>query len=106
MIVTHRCLYTFNMAYTLRSTSLVGEHLDAALARHGARTSGTTEQKQARLQRFLEATHKQDASREALTAIIVDQQRKIYERGQQRANEILAANGLLDMQKGTHLFFE
>lgn len=43
------------MSYTLRTTSLVGTHLDTELATRGARTSGSTPRKQQRLQRFRDA---------------------------------------------------
>jgi hypothetical protein len=42
-------------SYSLRSTSYTGEHLDRELTLRGARTSGTTQRKQQRLQRFVEA---------------------------------------------------
>jgi uncharacterized protein YceH (UPF0502 family) len=42
-------------SYSLRSTSYTGEHLDRELTLRGARTSGSTQRKQQRLQRFVEA---------------------------------------------------
>lgn len=42
-------------SYTLRPTSYTGDHLDRELTLRGARTSGTTQRKQQRLQRFVEA---------------------------------------------------
>ncbi len=42
-------------SYTLRPTSYTGEHLDRELTLRGARTSGSTQRKQQRLQRFVEA---------------------------------------------------
>jgi hypothetical protein len=42
-------------SYSLRPTSFFGEHLDRELTLRGARTSGTTQRKQQRLQRFVEA---------------------------------------------------
>lgn len=42
------------MPYTLRTTSLVGTHLDSELTARGAHTSGTTVRKQERLRRFRE----------------------------------------------------
>lgn len=42
------------MPYTLRTTSLVGAHLDSELSSRGANTSGTTARKQERLRRFRE----------------------------------------------------
>ena len=42
-------------SYNLRPTSFFGEHLDRELTLRGARTSGTTQRKQQRLQRFVEA---------------------------------------------------
>jgi hypothetical protein len=48
--------------YTLRSTSYTGDHLDRELTLRGARTSGSIQRKQQRLQRFVEA-EKSDRSR-------------------------------------------
>lgn len=42
-------------SYSLRPTSYTGEHLDRELTLRGARTSGSTQRKQQRLQRFVEA---------------------------------------------------
>jgi uncharacterized protein YlxW (UPF0749 family) len=42
-------------SYTLRATSYTGEHLDRELRLRGAHTSGSTQRKQQRLQRFVEA---------------------------------------------------
>lgn len=42
-------------SYSLRPTSFFGEHLDRELTLRGARTSGSTQRKQQRLQRFVEA---------------------------------------------------
>jgi hypothetical protein len=52
-------------SYTLRSTSYTGEHLDRELTLRGARTSGTTQRKQQRLQRFVEAENSETEKFEA-----------------------------------------
>jgi hypothetical protein len=52
-------------SYTLRSTSYTGEHLDRELTLRGARTSGTTQRKQQRLHRFVEAEANDTAKFEA-----------------------------------------
>jgi uncharacterized protein YlxW (UPF0749 family) len=52
-------------SYSLRSTSYTGEHLDRELTLRGARTSGTTQRKQQRLQRFVEAESNDTAKFEA-----------------------------------------
>jgi hypothetical protein len=49
-------------SYTLRPTSYTGDHLDRELTLRGARTSGSTQRKQQRLQRFVEA-EKADTAR-------------------------------------------
>jgi hypothetical protein len=76
------------MPYTLRATSLTGSKLDAELTRLGAHTSGSTQRKQQRLQRFLEAASKEEDSRQALRIVIENEQRKVYERAQARAYEL------------------
>ena len=45
-------------SYNLRATSFVGAHLDRELTLRGAHTSGSTQRKQERLERFLEAEKK------------------------------------------------
>jgi hypothetical protein len=101
------------MAYNLRTTSLFGSHLDSALSEYGARTSGNTRRKQARLQRFVDAKNNGSTARQNLAVVIQNEQRKVYQRGQTRASEILAAHGLLSMgnparrtRQNTHLFFD
>ncbi len=51
--------------YTLRSTSYTGDHLDRELTLRGAHTSGSTQRKQQRLQRFVEAENNDTANFEA-----------------------------------------
>lgn len=101
------------MAYNLRTTSLFGAHLDSALVNHGAHTSGTTQRKQERLQRFVDAKQEETTARQHLTVVIENEQRKVYERSQKRASEILATHALLSLgnpvrqtRQNTHLFFE
>lgn len=76
------------MSYNLRATSLFGNHLDTELTKRGARTSGSTPRKQQRLQRFREAESHIKVSREALQVVIQNEQRKVYERSQARAEEV------------------
>ena len=74
--------------YSLRSTSLVGAHLDAELTRRGARTSGTTQRKQQRLQRFMDMEAKREEERETLHVTIQTAQRNMMERQEARAEQI------------------
>ena len=76
------------MAYNLRSSSLTAAHLDTELAKRGARISGTTERKQARLQRFVDSETKTNNSRENLRVVIENEQRNVVTRSQSRAAEI------------------
>lgn len=76
------------MSYTLRTTSLVGNHLDTELTKRGAHTSGTTARKQERLQRFRDADTRNTQSRDSLRVVIENEQRKVFTRSQARAEEI------------------
>jgi len=70
------------MSYNLRSTSYVGNHLDRELAKRGAHTSGSTERKQARLQRFMDVEDK-------LQWVIQNEQNKVHERQMTRCVELI-----------------
>ena len=74
--------------YNFRTTSLNNAQLTNELAKRGAKTFGSLERKQQRLQRFLDTEMKQAAQRETLRIVIENEQRKVYERAQARANEI------------------
>ncbi len=74
--------------YNFRTTSLSNAQLNAELTKRGAKTFGTVERKQQRLQRFLDIEVKQAAQRENLRIVIENEQRKVFERAQARANEI------------------
>jgi hypothetical protein len=74
--------------YSLRSTSLVGAHLDAELTKRGAHTSGTTQRKQQRLQRFMDMEANREQARETLRVTIQNEQRKVMERQEARAEQI------------------
>lgn len=78
------------MSYNLRTTSLVGEHLDAQLLKHGAKTFGTTQRKQARLNRFIDAARIDDEDRAILKAVIQSEQQKVQTRQRSRVLELLA----------------
>jgi hypothetical protein len=70
------------MSYLLRSTSYVGAHLDRELTNRGAHTSGSTERKQARLQRFMDV---EDQHR----WVMQNEQRKTREREIGRSVELI-----------------
>jgi len=70
------------MAYFLRAYSLVGDHLDRELIKRGAHTSGSTERKQARLQRFMDVEY-------TLQWVIRNEQQNTRERELSRATEII-----------------
>jgi hypothetical protein len=78
--------------YNFRTTSLNNAQLNAELTKRGAKTFGTVERKQQRLQRFIDAdaaqTAKRAEQRENLRIVIENEQRKVFERAQARANEI------------------
>lgn len=77
------------MSYNLRSTSYVGRHLDRELLKRGARTSGSTERKQERLQRFMDM---EDTVKQAVIGV----QSSVREREIARATE-LVFEGVRDM---------
>jgi hypothetical protein len=70
------------MSYNLRSTSYVGAHLDRELAKRGAHMSGSTERKQARLQRFMDVE-------DTLQWVIRNEQSKVHERSISRATDLI-----------------
>jgi hypothetical protein len=70
------------MSYNLRSTSYFGNHLDRELSKRGARTSGSTERKQARLQRFMDIE-------DTLQWVIKNEQNNVRDREVTRATELI-----------------
>jgi hypothetical protein len=80
--------------YNFRTTSLNNAQLTNELTKRGAKTFGSLERKQQRLQRFLDTEVKQAAQRENLRIVIENEQRKVYERAQARANEIRRSSRL------------
>jgi hypothetical protein len=64
------------------------------LAKRGAKTFGTVARKQQRLQRFIDAEAKAQTKQEMLRVVIQNEQRKVYERAQARANEIRRSSRL------------
>jgi len=80
--------------YNFRPTSLNNAQLNNELTKRGAKTFGSLERKQQRLQRFLDTEVKQAAQRENLRIVIENEQRKVYERAQARANEIRRSSRL------------
>lgn len=79
------------MAYNLRTSSLVGSHLDAALTKRGAATFGTTQRKQERLNRFIEAENRETIHRDALRQVIAEEQQKVQTRQRSRVLQLLSA---------------
>ena len=76
--------------YNLRTTSLNNAQLNAELAKRGAKTFGSLQRKQQRLQRFLDVETKKDEKKETLRIVIENEQRRVYERAQTRAEQIRA----------------
>ena len=74
--------------YNLRTTSLNNAQLNAELLKRNAKTFGSLERKQQRLQRFINAETKKEQQRETLRIVIENEQRKVYERAQARADEL------------------
>jgi RNase P/RNase MRP subunit POP5 len=81
--------------YNFRTTSLNNAQLNTELTKRGAKTFGTVPRKQQRLQRFIDAetsrSAKQTVQRERLRVVIQNEQRKVHERSQARAEEVLHA---------------
>ena len=75
--------------YNFRTTSLNNTQLTAELTKRGAKTFGSLERKQQRLQRFLDREEKLAVNRTTLQVVIQNQQRLVYERQQVRAEELL-----------------
>lgn len=76
--------------YNLRTTSLNNNQLNTELSNRGAKTFGTLERKQQRLQRFIDAETNQANATKTLRVVIENEQRKVYTRSQARAQEVLA----------------
>jgi hypothetical protein len=81
------------MSHNLRSTSYFGNHLDRELTKRGAHTSGSTERKQVRLQRFMDIENLLDwevkNNQSNLRQIIADEQGKVRDRSIARATELI-----------------
>jgi hypothetical protein len=75
--------------YNFRTTSLNNAQLTTELTKRGAKTFGSLERKQQRLQRFLDREETLAANRTTLQVVIQNQQRLVYERQQARAEELL-----------------
>ena len=74
--------------YNFRTTSLNNAQLTTELTKRGAKTFGSVQRKQQRLQRFIDAETTRQEQRETLRVVLANEQRKVYERSQARANEI------------------
>jgi hypothetical protein len=81
--------------YNFRTTSLSNAQLNVELAKRGAKTFGTLERKQQRLQRFLDAEARRQEAWTNLRIVVENEQRKVYERAQARAAEIRRSARLL-----------
>lgn len=80
--------------YNFRTTSLNNAQLTTELTKRGAKTFGSVQRKQERLQRFIDAETAQSAKQAILRVVIENEQRKVYERCQARANEIRRSSRL------------
>jgi hypothetical protein len=80
--------------YNFRTTSLNNAQLNVELTKRGAKTFGSVARKQQRLQRFIDAEAKAQTKQEMLRVVIQNEQRKVYERAQARANEIRRSSRL------------
>lgn len=74
--------------YNFRTTSLNNAQLTTELTKRGAKTFGSVQRKQQRLQRFIDSENKNKEQREVLRVVIENEQRKVYERAQVRATEL------------------
>ena len=74
--------------YNFRTTSLNNAQLTTELTKRGAKTFGSVQRKQQRLQRFIDAETTRQEQRETLRVVLANEQRKVYERSQARASEI------------------
>jgi len=74
--------------YNFRTTSLNTAQLTTELTKRGAKTFGSVQRKQQRLQRFIDAETTRQEQRETLRVVLANEQRKVYERSQARSNEI------------------
>jgi hypothetical protein len=81
--------------YNFRTTSLNNAQLTTELTKRGAKTFGSVQRKQQRLQRFIDAETTRQEQRETLRVVLANEQRKVYERSQARANEIRRSNRIL-----------
>jgi len=76
--------------YNFRTTSLNNAQLTTELTKRGAKTFGSLERKQQRLQRFIDAETKTSQKKEILRVVIENEQRRVYERSQTRAAQLRA----------------
>ena len=88
--------------YNFRTTSLNNAQLTTELTKRGAKTFGSVQRKQQRLQRFIDAETTRQEQRETLRVVLANEQRKVYERSQARANE-LRRSGRLRQLLGEYL---
>jgi hypothetical protein len=76
--------------YNLRATSLTGSKLDAELRRYGAHTSGSTQRKQERLQRFMTSDADEQEAIDHLRAVVRLEQEKVQTRARARALQLVS----------------
>jgi hypothetical protein len=81
--------------YNFRTTSLNNTQLTTELTKRGAKTFGSVQRKQQRLQRFIDAETTHQEQRETLRVVLANERRKVYERSQARANEIRRSSRIL-----------
>lgn len=76
--------------YNFRTTSLNNAQLTTELTKRGAKTFGSLQRKQQRLQRFIDAETKTNTKKELLRVVIENEQRRVSLRSQTRAEELRA----------------
>ena len=72
--------------YNFRTTSLNNAQLTTELTKRGAKTFGSLQRKQQRLQRFIDAETTRQEQRETLRVVLANERRKVEIR---RSNRIL-----------------
>lgn len=76
--------------YNFRTTSLNNAQLTTELTKRGAKTFGSVQRKQQRLQRFIDAETTRQEQRETLRVVLANEQRKVGIRRSNRISQILS----------------
>jgi uncharacterized protein YceH (UPF0502 family) len=76
--------------YNFRTTSLNNAQLTTELTKRGAKTFGSLQRKQQRLQRFIDAETTRQEQRETLRVVIANERRKVEIRRSNRISSLLS----------------